>query len=703
MDPKLHRLEATANLTIRPDWRPSPKPTRRLRLQLNPELGIDAVTMHDEPVPFRRIHADPKPSEETPSSPHGGDHPKPALFELTLPQAPVGAFDLSIHYGGVLFQDVEAGENPGEIHNFAMRAHIDTEGVYLSPEGNWYPRIPGDGDESNPTREIALADYELTVTNMPGLVFVACGNRQSVKLGEKRGATTTWKSPFPFDGMTLVGGPHAIHQRQVGKVLVSVHLSEKHTRFAKGLLDAIESYLTLYQPLLGDYPFVEFTVVENFFSSGFAFPGYTVLASEVIAMGEMGMRPGYLDHEMLHNWWGNGVFVSDLDGNWCECLTSYCANYMRPVLEGKAKKARNQRRDICYGLSRISHNRDKPLNQFGRDDGPGGFIGYQKGSMVFAMLARKIGIDTMWDALKRLHRERLGKPTGWDEIQRILETQSDHSLDAYFKMWVRGAGVPDIRVEDAVFDPNARRLTITTSQQGDRVFDVDLPVRLIFAEDHLDEILRVNRASQPHLIPCARTPLAIEADPDFQIMRKVPIADVMPTLSGIGKSRPLVIVRAEGDCTKVDDNDRATYDSAIDAVRRRYEDADESSVRAIGPAEFTMEDVSKGHALVLGKACLTPAARQLLENTPLRVEDGAFLVGDTRYDKPGHAVLCSIRNPNVPGGVICFYYGNSKAALKKAGLITFYGGNSLIVFENGRAGQRKDFEKTDQVDVRIGL
>ncbi|MFQ5503132.1 MAG: hypothetical protein ACE5EQ_12695, partial [Phycisphaerae bacterium] len=272
MDPKLHRLEATANLTIRPNGRPSLKPTRRLRLLLNPELGIDAVTMHDEPVPFRRIHEDSKPSDTTSASLRGGDHPQPALFELMLPEPPVGAFDLSIHYGGVLFQDVEAGEKPGEIHNFAMRAHIDTEGVYLSPSGNWYPRIPADDDEGDRTREIALADFELTVTNVPGLVLVACGNRQGAKLGAKRGATTTWKSPFPFDGMTLVGGPHAIHQRQVGKVLVSVHLSEKHTRFAMGLLDAIESYMTLYQPLLGDYPFIEFTVVENFFSSGFAFP-----------------------------------------------------------------------------------------------------------------------------------------------------------------------------------------------------------------------------------------------------------------------------------------------------------------------------------------------------------------------------------------------------------------------------------------------
>ena len=120
---------------------------------------------------------------------------------------------------------------------------------------------------------------------------------------------------------------------------------------APRLLDAIASYLDLYQPLLGAYPYSEFTVVENFFSSGFAFPGFTLLSSQVIEMGERGLRPGYLDHELLHNWWGNGVLASRRSGHWAEALATYCANYMRPVLEGRSEQGRAQRRSVAETLS----------------------------------------------------------------------------------------------------------------------------------------------------------------------------------------------------------------------------------------------------------------------------------------------------------------------------------------------------------------
>ncbi len=435
LDPKLHRIEATAVLEVVAIAAPK-VPRERLRLQLHSDLGIDSITSGGKPVAFHRVD-EPEESkaeettvddDKTPTSapadgcPSEGDAPAPpAVYELALTTA--GPVHLTIKYGGQLFQDVAAGEKPGEIHNFSMSAHVGEEGVYLAEDGDWYPGLPDYDDEAMPEREYPLANYEVTVTNVPGLVLVACGNRQAAKFDKPRGATTTWSTPFPIQGMCLVGGFHEIHQRQVDHVLLSVHVAKKHAKFAKGLLDATESYMRLYQPLLGNYPYVEFTVVENFFSSGFAFPGYTALASQVIGMGEMGLKPGYLDHETLHNWWGNGVFTSNLDGNWCECLTSYCTNYMHHVLDGHADKARKWRRDQCYSLSRVKPDKDKPLGQFGRKDGPGSGIGYYKGAFVFSMLSQKIGEDQLWRALRRLYHERLGKPTTWGDIQRTIEKQ----------------------------------------------------------------------------------------------------------------------------------------------------------------------------------------------------------------------------------------------------------------------------------------
>lgn len=704
LQPITHRLEGTATLTAAFNARARRSNGDKFRLQLHRDLGIDSIELAGKQIGFRCLPgrtnaAQSQPSTSNPATASAPDDAAKkeadrnvAVYELDWKPKPGQPGTLVIRYGGRLFQDVAAGEKPGQIHNKEMKAHVAEEGVFLSEESAWYPQLP-DLENGKDNCEIELTQFELTAAEVPGMVLVASGNRVEAAINKPRGARTTWRSPFPLPGLSLVGGPHQVHQRQVGDVLVSVHLLKDHAGFAPGLLDAVESYLRLYQPLIGKYPYAEFTVVENFFSSGFAFPGFTVLASAVIAMGPMGLEPGYLDHELLHNWWGNGVFVSGLDGNWCEGLTSYCANYMRHVMDGRDKKARAIRRDACYGLSRLTSDKDKPLDGFGRDDGPGELIGYQKGAMVFAMLAEQVGQDTLWRGLRRLRTERLGRPTGWDDIRQALEQESHQALDVFFRTWVRGAGLPDITIDEAAYDSRARRLTITTSQKGPPTFELKAPVRLVYGDGFTDEMVSVNRAAQVSVIKLMDAPKYVELDPDFHLIHRVPLSDVMPSISGIGKAKPLVIVRT-GD-------DFEAYEPAAEQLELRYQEATDTSVRYVNASELKPDDFKQGHALILGKACLAAAAQELLKGQSLVIGDGFFSVGDKRYEKPTDEVLCCVRNENDAGGVFCFYYGNNAASLKKARVATFYGGNSLVVFENGQAAYRQDFEKAEQVLVQI--
>ncbi len=703
LQPGTHRIEAAAVLTIALKEPGKGAPAEGLRLQLHRDLGIDSVECDGKPLQFSRLPDAVSRGEETlatsshdppptpTSAPEEAEKP-PALYQLDCPALREQPVSLVVRYGGRLFQDVAAGEKPGRIHNLQMRAHIGAQGVFLSEDGAWYPRLPSPpGSVDGP--EIELTEFELTVAHPPGMVLAASGNRDGAKLNQPRGLRTTWRSPFPFQGMALVGGPHQVFQQQVNGVLVSVHVSQDHGSFAPGLLSAVESYLKLYEPLIGKYPFVEFTVVENFFSSGFAYPGFTVLASAVIAMGPMGLEPGYLDHEFLHNWWGNGVLVSALDGDWCESLTTYCANYMRHLLEGRENKARAMRRDTCYGLSRLSADKDKPVGRFGRDGGPGQLIGYQKGSMVFAMLARRVGQEVMWRSLRTLARERLGKPTTWDHIRETIERESGQSLKAFFDTWVRGTGIPSIAIEDADYDTRAKRLTLAVSQKERPPTDFMVPVRLGYRDGVADELLALNRSTQVCVIRLLEAPEYVELDPDFHVMRRIPLKDIMPTISGISKTKSLTIVRTEEDFD--------AFKQAADQIEERYKDAEGTSARYIQADELTAEHLSTGHGLILGKACLAPAAQELLRGQTLSIGEGFFTVGERRYEKATDEVLCCLRNEQDPGGVLCFYHGNSAADLKKARVVAFYGGHSLVVFEDGQAVYRQDFENVEQVKVRV--
>jgi hypothetical protein len=56
-------------------------------------------------------------------------------------------------------------------------------------------------------------------------------------------------------------------------------------------------------------------------------PTYTLLGPHVTKGGHSALWPGYLDHEIVHSWWGNYVYYKGAWGNWCEGLTTYYANY----------------------------------------------------------------------------------------------------------------------------------------------------------------------------------------------------------------------------------------------------------------------------------------------------------------------------------------------------------------------------------------
>ena len=82
-----------------------------------------------------------------------------------------------------------------------------------------------------------------------------------------------FESPFPQTDLAIVGGRFHAWSRQVGdarlRVLLRRGTADQATLDHRAglLLDAAETYLRRYEPLVGQYPFREFAIIENFFSS----------------------------------------------------------------------------------------------------------------------------------------------------------------------------------------------------------------------------------------------------------------------------------------------------------------------------------------------------------------------------------------------------------------------------------------------------
>lgn len=722
LQPQSGEIRATAELTL-----PATAQGTPLVLELQRPLEVDTIeSLSGATATLERL-AEPEPQPGT--EPDGGadakepdgtddDTSKAAdtahavnryRVDLTPEPAAGDSVMLRIAYHGVLREDWQAGERPGEIHNFEVRSHIGPEGIYLSGDAPWYPRPPLEDAPSDSSAPIApdapdrLTDFTVQLEGVPEMLLVASGNRvlvQDADAVRRPGAPSRWRTPFPLPALSVAGGPHHAVQRRVGVVTLWADVSPANQQFAERMLEAAAGYLELYQPLIGPYPFREMVIVENFFSSGFAFPGFTLLSSAVVAMGESSLRPGYLDHELLHAWWGNGVLGTADEGIWSEALTSYCANLMRPTLEGRPEESRAQRRSILEGLSRTDAAQLKPLDTFGLNDGASRFVGYQKGSLVFDQVARTIGQETFWYALRTLLATRLGEPTTWADLETTFERASGKDLTALFALYVHGTELPDLTPSAARWDPADRRLHITLREPS--VLDVPaLRVRLEALDaTPLDQVETAVRSEDRELVlPLDAKPPAVVVDPDFEVLRRLPPASWMPSISGLLGPRPITLLRAKAG-TEPDGLEQA-YGVVADDVRGRWKDGKGATEVRVRRPRRSAPPLPSGHVLALGNAVDVSWVRDLLERAQLRIDttQRSFTLEGSVYAQPTQAVLACVRRPDEAGAQLCAVWGNSPAALERAYLLTFYGGDSLLVFDHGQAVLRRRFDRVAPVPV----
>lgn len=700
LDPAAHTLDARASLELR-RLEPPAGPERKMlvELKLHPDLVLDSVETDDAMLLARK-------SRKGRASKRDKDTVVPTTHRLLL-EGPGETIRLNLGYRGTLFQDVAAGEKEGEIHNFAVSAHIGTDGVYLDGDGYWYPVLvqPEDADPAS-----ELTDYRLTADPVEGFELIAGLER------EQDGADSRlrWSSPFPLDGMVLLGGPLVRASRPHGEVRLHAVLAPGKEAVAQDILDATAEYLDRYVPLVGPYPFHEFTVLEAFFSSGFAFPTCTQIVGSQLSEHKQYRRHGYLDHELLHNWWGNGILVDREDGNWCEGLASYMGNYYGYVLDGDEAGARKERRNQSNFLSSLEPDEDKPLGTFGLEDGAGRGVGYMKAAAVFHMLERRIGADAMFAGLRLLTAERMGKFTNWEHLREAMERASGAVLGPFFEQWVRRGGAPLLSLESAAWQPGSEELRLSISQ-GPTDFALDVPVRLFYGERTVDMVVSVDAPIDEVVVPCESAGLtAVELDPDYHVFRKLRPEEAMPTSSLTKRGEKLlIVVPAE----KLSDPYQQVVDSFTRAVLLDENDAPKKGheVEVRKSAEVDAEDLAASSVLIIGDAVRASAVQRLLERThsPVTWTDAGFRIEDDAYEGPGHAVLMTVHHPDREKAGVTVYLGNSTAALANARVLSFYG-NSLLVFESPVTEQapaadgggmpptkvvrRMDFEFHDRID-----
>ena len=449
----------------------------------------------------------------------GGIWPKPAV--------------LTLEYRGKIHHPL-VSEGQEYARSFSRTSGtISDEGVFLSG-GTWW--LPSFGDE--------LMTFTMNVDLPAAWDIVSQGARTRHDVIEGR-KLVTWDCTQPMDEAYVIGAQFTEYSRQAGDVTAQAFLRTADENLAAKYLEATAQYIEMYRKLIGPYPFRKFALVENFWETGYGLPSFTRLGPQVIRFPFI-LHSSY-PHEILHNWWGNSVFVDWQTGNWCEGLTAYMADHL--IREGQGRGT-EYRRDTLKGYrSYVGEGRDFPLTEFrSRHSSATQAVGYGKCLFVFHMLRTRFGDATFARALQTFYRNQKFKHAAWKDVRAAFEQVTKEDLGDFFAQWVERPGAPDLALDVATGDDGRLHVELRQTQDGELcALDVPVAVTRAGAADAEWHVLHTDVKSSEHVLDITDA-VRVDVDPEFDVFRRLDLAETPPTLAELfGADKVTLIVPADDD------------------------------------------------------------------------------------------------------------------------------------------------------------
>ncbi|SFK26652.1 PDZ domain-containing protein [Nitrosomonas aestuarii] len=462
--------------------------------------------------------------------------PVPLKHYTLMPD--VQAQSVTLHYSGTINHAVQgAGQEYARSFSYSPGV-ISSEGVFLANSSAWYPQF------AEP-----MVSFRMQVRMPAGWDAVSQGELISVQ-GDASGNAIVWEESNPQDDIYLVAGRYHRYVQSTGAVKAFVYLREDDATLAQKYLDTTAQYIGMYNKLIGPYPYSKFALVENFWETGYGMPSFTLLGPKVIRFPFI-LHSSY-PHEILHNYWGNGVFVDYGKGNWAEGLTAYLADHLVNEQRGKGEE---YRRDVLQKyVDFVGKEKDFPIARFvSRHSSSSEAVGYGKTMMFFHMLRKEVGDADFVRALSQFYRQFKFKQAGFDDLQAIFNQITERDFSSFFAQWVQRTGAPDLVLQAATAEktPQGYQLKAVLKQAQDSdVYQLQVPVAVHLqgeAQAHQTQVTMTGRTHTIELDLKAR-PVRVEIDPQFDVFRRLDSREIPSALSqGFGSENPLLILPASGD------------------------------------------------------------------------------------------------------------------------------------------------------------
>jgi hypothetical protein len=473
--------------------------------RLAPWLDIESVSLDDYPLKAARL----------------GDHE----YVVALP-------DSQSHVIGFILRGMVPAR--GTQQATTLSSSSGSDGVYLPGYDAWIPQD-----------EAGLIRYRMLVKVAPGERAVATGKLISEQTTDEQ-YQATFEVMHPSEAPSLFVGPYQVTERFSQGFRLRTYFHAELIELADVYLAAADGYIQRYQESIGAYPYADFHIVSAPLPVGLGFPNLTYVGRQVIPLPFMRTRS--LAHEVLHNWWGNGITVDYTSGNWAEGLTTYMADYALARDRGEAE-ASSMRVKWLRDFAALPEQRDQPLRDFrSKQHQASQVIGYNKLAFVFHMLANEIGQPAFAGGLRRFWSKHVYGQAAWQDLQAAFEQAAGRDLDWFFRQWLERSGAPRLSLGahsvEQVAGGYRTRIEILQPVTGYRF---KLPVLLATIDaNQRHEIIISDTLTRVEFVTPAK-PRYIHVDPGSDVFRRLQRDETPPILRDVTLNPSAITVIASVD------------------------------------------------------------------------------------------------------------------------------------------------------------
>ncbi|MBE9552527.1 MAG: M1 family peptidase, partial [Proteobacteria bacterium] len=428
--------------------------------------------------------------------------------------------DIGVHRIELRLRGVVPPLPPGGQRGVSPSAVSGAEGSYLSGYSGWVPVTDDD-----------WTAYRLTIEVPAPYRAVATGRLEEEILGETANRAV-FAADYPAEPPALFAGPYTVRERHEHGIRMRTYFHRELDELSAGYLDDAGRYLLRFQEQIGPYPFRDFHIISSPLPVGLGFPNLTYIGRMVLPLPFM--RGRSLAHEVLHNWWGNGVAVDYAAGNWAEGLTTYMADYALAVEDG-AGKALEMRLGWLRNYTALPADRDVPVTSFtSKRHDAGQVIGYDKVAFIFHMLRNELGEEVFTNGLRLFWQRQRFRVAGWLELRRAFEEAAGRDLAWFFDQWLRRTGAPRLNLGDIRMREGGNAFQVTlTIRQDSPAYKLAIPVTIDTDAGQERRRIVLDAMETTATLNLNARPTAVHIDPEHDLFRRLLPGEAPPILRDV--------------------------------------------------------------------------------------------------------------------------------------------------------------------------